>query len=78
MSELGKVLSKLAQVKRITNGALGAKPPAAWRFVVIFGKKTYFNAVGSHFARVQNHLKELDFESKLKKLNCSIFLLLAI
>ena len=35
---------------------------------VIFRKKSYFNAIGSHFARVQSHLKELDEESKLKKI----------
>ena len=41
-------------------GGLGAKPPAAGRFL-FFGQKSYFNLFGSHFARVQSHLKELDF-----------------
>ena len=39
----------------------GAKPPADGRFFVIFGKKNYFNAIESHFASVQSHLKALDF-----------------
>ena len=42
-------------------GCLGEKPPAAGRFFVSFGRKSYFNAIGSHFARVHSHLKELDF-----------------
>ena len=42
-------------------GSLAAKPPAVKRFLVIFWKKSYFNAIGSHFARVQSHLKALDF-----------------
>ena len=75
MSNLGDVLSKLVQLKRITDGGLKAKPPAAggyWGprakppaasrfFCSFFGKKSYFNAIGSHFARVQSHLKELKF-----------------
>ena len=39
-------------------GGLGAKPPAVGQF---FGKKSYFNAIGSHFASVQSHLKALNF-----------------
>ena len=38
-----------------------------------FWKKSYFNAIGSHFARVQNHLKEVDYQhvkANRKKLNC--------
>ena len=61
MSNLGDVLSKLALLKCVTDGGyegLGAKPPAEGRF---FEKKSYFNAIGSHFARVQSHFKELDF-----------------
>ena len=42
-------------------GGLWAEPPAAGRFLLVFGKKCYFNPIGSHFARVQSHLKELDF-----------------
>ena len=39
----------------------GAKPPAVGRFFVIFWKKNCFNAIESHFASVQSHLKALDF-----------------
>ena len=40
----------------------GAKPPAVGRFFVIFlEKKAFFNAIESHFASVQSHLKVLDF-----------------
>ena len=49
MSELGDVWSKLVQLKRITNGGLGAKPLSD--FVQFFRKTSYFNAIGSHFAR---------------------------
>ena len=48
-------------LKRITGGDVGMKPPVARRFFGIFFKKSYFNAFGSHFAHVQNHLKELDY-----------------
>ena len=51
---------------------LGAKP------FVNFWKKSYFNAIGSHFAGVQRSTFEktrfFAFESQLKKLNCSILL----
>ena len=65
---------KLALLKRITDGSLGARPSAAegfrglgespqavGRFFVIFWKKSYFNAIESKFASVQSHLKTLDF-----------------
>ena len=65
------MLSKQVKLKRITDGGLGAdppvaggfggleaKPPAAGRFL---GKTSSFNGIGSRFARVQSHLKELDF-----------------
>ena len=42
-------------------GGLGAKPPAAGQFLLSFWKKSYLNPIGSHFARVQSHFKELDF-----------------
>ena len=51
------------------------------RFFVTVWKKSYFNAIGSLFARVQSHLKELQFQRlkvNQKKLNCSILLLLTI
>ena len=61
MSELEDVLSKLVYLKRVTEGS-GAEPTLAGGFgFVIFWKKSYFNAIESHFARVQSHLKELDF-----------------
>ena len=43
------------------DGGLGAKPPTAGRFLKVFGKKSYFNPIGSHFASVHSDLKELDF-----------------
>ena len=49
-------------LKRITDArdfrGLEAKPPAAGQFFEI---KSYFKAIGSHFASVQSHLKKLDF-----------------
>ena len=61
-------------LKRITDGGLGVEPPAAgamgvWRqspqplgdFCTFLEKKSFFNAIRSHFTRVHNHLKELDF-----------------
>ena len=54
-----KIYSSL--FKRITDGDLETKPPVAGRFFEIFLKKGYFNAFGSHFERVQNHLKEVDY-----------------
>ena len=72
MSYLEDVLSKLvhSNVSRGLGaeppaasgyGGLGAKPPAAGRFCKFLGKKPYFDPIGSHFAHVQSHLKELDF-----------------
>ena len=62
MSTLGDVLIKRAQVKRITDGALGAepkptdtvgvwgvKPSSLWS---IFEKNNYFNVIESHFSNV--------------------------
>ena len=46
MSELGDVSSKPVQLKG---------------FLHFFGKTSYFNAIRSHFACAQSHLKELDF-----------------
>ena len=57
-------------LKRITAGGYGgleAKPPAAGVIFgkilgkKLFGKKSYFNLTGSHFARVHSHFKKLDF-----------------
>ena len=65
------MLSKLLQLKRITDRdqraalqatrgfeSLGAKPWAI--FLQFFEIKTYFNEIGSHFASVQRHLKQLN------------------
>ena len=35
--------------------------PAAGQFFVIFWKKKHFITIGSHFPRIQSHLKVLDF-----------------
>ena len=40
----------------------GSGAPSRWAiFCNFFAKKSYFNAIESHFARVQSHLKKLDF-----------------
>ena len=52
-------MSKVEDVCEQSDGALRAKPPATGWFFVIF-EKSYFDAIGSHFARVQSNLKELD------------------
>ena len=51
-------MSELVLLKRITDGVLGAKLPAAGRF---FEKQAILSAIGSHSARVQSHLKQLNF-----------------
>ena len=66
ISNFGNVLRKLVQLKGITDGGLGAGPPAAGGFVgrffvIFFTKQSYFNAIESHFASVQSHLKALVF-----------------
>ena len=72
MSNLGDVSSKTkviqtyhrqgsgggAPSRRRLKRSGGRKPPEAGQY---FGKTRYFNAIGSHSARVQNHLKELNF-----------------
>ena len=48
MFKLADVLSKEVYVlwfKRIIDGGVGAKPPAAGRFFVVFWKKSCFNAI---------------------------------
>ena len=69
ISNFEDVWRKLEWLKRITDGGVGAGPPAArdfssrWAiFFNFFGKNIYFNAVESHFARVQSHLKAQIFE----------------
>ena len=47
---------------RISGYAPGSecKAPSHWVFFCNFLKKSYFDAIGSHFAHVQSNLKELD------------------
>ena len=60
--KLGDVCKQTSLLKRITDGGLRPKPQLLGKFFAFFfGKKSYFNAFGSRFACVQNHLKELDF-----------------
>ena len=59
--KLGDVCKQTRLLKRITDGGLEPKPQLLGNFCAIFWKKSYFNAIGSHFACVQNHLKKLDF-----------------
>ena len=71
MSNFGDVLRELLQTKRITDEGLGAESPVGGSFRGLganptaagqfFEIKSDFNAIGSHFASVQSHLKELDF-----------------
>ena len=73
MSNLGNVLSNLVYSSLSQTGALGQSPqppvamrdwgkdPSRWVIFVSFWEKSYFNPIGSYFARVHSHLKELDF-----------------
>ena len=60
MSELGDALSKLVELKRTTDGGLWAAPSRRTIYCNSW-KRCNFNAIGLPFARVQNHLNELDF-----------------
>ena len=65
----------------VAMGVWEQSPQSLGNFCKFLERKSYFNAVGSRFARVHSHLKELvflTFESQSKKFNCSILLLLAI
>ena len=72
MFKLGDVLNKTVQLKYITDGGLGAKPPAAGGYGVLrakplrweifcnfLEKKLFYCLIGSQFARVQSRLIEL-------------------
>ena len=74
MSNLGDVLSKLvySNVSQtrvwgwspqppVAMGVWGQSPRPLGNFCKILEKKNYLNPIGSHFARVQSHFKELDF-----------------
>ena len=84
MSKLEDVLSK--EVYRNSNasqtGILGAQLPAAGRFFVIFWKKkavlTPLDYISHVFRAPFKSSRFLTFESQLKKLSCSVLLLLVI
>ena len=63
-------MSKSVYLKRITNGGLGAKPPAAVRFFAMFCTKTLFQC---HWITLPTYSEKfeknkfLTFESQLKK-----------
>ena len=75
ISKLGDVVSKLVQLKRITDGGLEAKPPAAvgygglrakppvaGQFFCDFLKKiALLMPFGLHFTRFQSHLQQQNF-----------------
>ena len=59
---LGDVCKQTSLLKRLIDGGLGPKTQMLGNFFfAFFWKKSYFNAIGSHLACVQNHLKEQDF-----------------
>ena len=39
----------------------GGEAPSRWAIFRNFLEKSHFNTIGSHFARIQSHLKVLDF-----------------
>ena len=60
--KLGDVCKKTILLKRITERGLWPKPQLRGNvFAIFFWKKSYFNAIESHFACVQNYFKELGF-----------------
>ena len=64
MSNLEDVLSKLVYSNEPQGGwpwGSGGKAPCRWAIFERFWKKSYFSPIGSHFAGVHTHLKELDF-----------------
>ena len=60
-------MSELVQLKHITNKGLRGGAPSRRKLLgsaeagQFFEKQAIFNAIKSHSARYQNHLKELDF-----------------
>ena len=61
MCKLGDVLSKLVQLKRMTDEGLGAELPATGGYGSLLLGDFLKNAIGSQFARILSHLKALDF-----------------
>ena len=73
------MLNKLVQLKHITDGGLGAEPPEVGQF--FFEKQAILmplDNIPHVFKAIGRNYKFLAFESQLKKLNCSILLLLTI
>ena len=69
--ELGDVCKQTSLLKRIADRGLGPKPQLLGNCFTIFGKKSYFNAIGSHFVGVQEPFERTRFltlESRLKKI----------
>ena len=58
---LEDVLSKLVYSNASKTGVWGQSPQPLGDFCKFLEKKNYLNPIGSHFARVQSHFKELDF-----------------
>ena len=48
--KLGDVCKQTSLLKRITDGGLEPKPRQLGSFFALFWKKSYFNAIRSHFA----------------------------
>ena len=71
MFKLRDVLSKLVQLNCFKERGLGADPPASGSYGglgakplaagKLWKKESYYNAIGSHFERVQSHFEELDY-----------------
>ena len=62
LSKLGDVVSKLVQLKHVTEGAWVRSPQPLGNFLLFFGKKmAILVRFGSHFARFQSHWKNKIF-----------------
>ena len=63
MYKMVEVCEKISATQTYHRGgpAAGGYGDLSGEFFVFFWKKRYFNAVELHFARVQSHLKDLDF-----------------
>ena len=54
-------MSKLVYSNVSQTGVWGQGPQPPGDFCKFLKKKSLFNPIGSHFARVHSHFKELDF-----------------
>ena len=66
MSKFGNVFeSRSVLYSNVSQTGFGGEPPAAEAMGVWgqsnFLKKSYFNTIASHYARIQSHFKVLDF-----------------